>query len=124
MNREIKFRAWCKYANGYVMDYDPYGDEYSCEGTPINDLFTQKAQESLNQILMQYTGLKDKNGVEIYEGDIVKGEWIQEVVSWQDDTSGFYPFADSPENCGHCGGGTSPMSVDVIGNIHENPELL
>lgn len=77
---------------------------------------------------LQYTGLKDKNRKEIYEGDIVEYPYGStktcKEVKWQDDTSGFYPFADSPENCGCCGMGKNSKFVEVIGNIYENPELL
>jgi hypothetical protein len=76
---------------------------------------------------MQFTGLYDKNGKEIYEGDIVRMHGYltdkKVEVKWQE-TSGFFPFADSPENCGHCGGANSPKRVEVIGNIYENPELI
>jgi uncharacterized phage protein (TIGR01671 family) len=86
---------------------------------------------------MQYTGLKDKNGKEIYEGDIVEwkmGDWRDAIgvtvkdedlvcrVEWKDDHTGFYPFV---EDEGY--DGVIMFSVDkceVIGNIHENPELL
>lgn len=54
--REIKFRAWESRQN--KMDYNPYGDEMICEGTPINLLFSSPMD---GQILMQYTGLRDKN---------------------------------------------------------------
>jgi len=63
--REIKFRAWSKNTNSFLDDlsythkFDPYGHVYSPQGSD-------------NYVLMQYTGLKDKNGKEIYEGDVVK----------------------------------------------------
>jgi uncharacterized phage protein (TIGR01671 family) len=88
---------------------------------------------------MQYTGLKDKNDREIYEGDIIKCErdsWNEEklrVVTWNESDAGFYRenvdnhvdsdvLADRKE-------GTSIFQVwqyqrEVIGNIYENPKLL
>lgn len=83
------------------------------------------------ETLGQFIGLLDKNGKKIFEGDIVKHkmfEWdkpVYEVVEWDDDNScGFEPFSDSRQNCGHCGGGMSPEYCEVIGNIHDNPELV
>lgn len=133
--REIKFRIWdkenkvyypsiwnvCFIFGGIRFAWDDY--ENSDGETMITDL----PKDSFE--LMQYTGLKDKNGIEIYEGDIIvkqnviSGKRCKEV-EWQYKETGFFPFADSPDNCGHCGGGENPESYEVIGNIYQNPELL
>ena len=69
--------------------------------------------------LMQFTGVLDKNGKEIFEGDVVRGKWsINDIVEVKCDTlaSGSVPFNDDYSFCAD--------DVEVIGNIYENPEFL
>lgn len=88
--------------------------------------------------LMQYTGLKDKNGVEIYEGDVVVRNgypWFdadkpnyRDTIEWI--FAGFHTVHNcvNPEKCGISDGINEPLEDghgwEVIGNIYENPELL
>ena len=105
--REIKFRAYSKESFTY-FDLDLLNDE--SRAFYINEIED-------NQV-MQYTGLKDKNDVEIYEGDIVKGNYLRGigVVEWN---KYFCKFDISHRM------NISPSDeFEVIGNIYENKELL
>ena len=134
--RAIKFRAWdgfemiyffCLSATGVIfLLTDPLGFKRT---TP-----TRVFQTDSNYILMQYTGLKDSKGVEIYEGDIVEYyrktySNIGEVVysnnhaSYQISTTNKYMV---PIRIGFSGlyGENDEILVKIIGNLYENPELL
>ena len=63
-----------------------------------------------------YTGLNDRNGVEIYEGDIVQDKWNNCITQYME--SGYYPFEYSG------GGEMIAEESAVIGSIYENPELM
>lgn len=115
MTREIKFREWNNTTK--KMDYDPTG---YCSGSfdqgdfQVNDIFSHNK-------FTQYIGLKDKNGTEIYEGDIVRySDALQFEVKWVG--SGFWlvseRFSDAEPTSTMC------AALKVIGNIYENQELL
>jgi uncharacterized phage protein (TIGR01671 family) len=125
MTRELKFRAWVVNQYGDWMAQQGVHEEID---TPAKFLALYG-----NSILMQYTGLKDKNGKEIYEGDICIYHGLEEhrvVVVW--DTIGF-AFEDTatkhlmewPRYDGRIMSGYYDRGrFEVIGNVHENPELL
>lgn len=121
--RELKFRAWDEKLERMLTGHNQYGTDepdpnkkYSSAGA-FTRLWESIARfkESRRFILTQYTGLRDKDGVEIYEGDILTDEDTTKpsVVKYDD---GFYEFD------GGCI--ISDGESKVIGNIYENPELL
>jgi uncharacterized phage protein (TIGR01671 family) len=122
--REIKFRVW----DGKDMREPP----------PLNEWDMEDGEfwvEYCDNPIMQFTGLKDKNGTDIYEGDVVgynayhgthpEGEqpWTGGVmvIEWNNESASFKtPFSETrglPVSVPH-------ESIEVIGNIYENPELL
>jgi uncharacterized phage protein (TIGR01671 family) len=126
--REILFRGKRtddgEWVEGY---YQEYPEGYVHIQNTSNDWFPV-----IPETVGQFTGLLDKNGKKIFEGDIVSElwEWQEKgkenyyIVRWDNGSCGFEPFSDSLENCGHCGGGINPKECEVIGNIHDNPDLM
>lgn len=122
--RELKFRAW-RNIDGRLQRYvfSPFAYEYPDPDEPVfhaeygvNDI---RDFMPLADVIEQYTGLKDKNGKEIYEGDIVKAGGRIYEVDWLEKDGGWFCFTDDDYY--------TPLyhiECEVIGNIHENKELL
>ena len=113
MSRDIKFRAWSVMEQKMYLDVgiNPLSDDYHVfnKGGAIVDAWSSQP------CLMQFTGLKDKNGVEIYEGDIIKNnENDMDVIVF---TGGRFTNKKDFNDWFVC-------DCEIIGNIHENPELL
>lgn len=127
MAREIRFRAWNKTENWFerrIIRINLNGeilvaDDYC--GACDQFKFSTTEDEI---ILMRYTGLKDKNGKEIYEGDVCDDtRGFRFVVIWDDANARFLGrgIGKQKEYIRYVGQGPA---VEVIGNIYENPELL
>lgn len=129
MKREIKFRAWIPNLKRiiYIGSHKNDTAVWICEdGFNVVDHFTGKSEsmgtDEDGVILMQFTGLEDKNGREIYEGDILdfdEREWggrFEPEVIWMENIIGDWNYSGSLSDVKEW--------RSVIGNIYENPELL
>ena len=124
MSREIKFRVWDKDLAKYLggCEIDSLMAELSADDDGRGVIIEQICPA--RYIFEQYTGLKDKNGKEIYEGDIVKGDMGVFEVKWYDLVAQFM-FRPNMSMKYHPPFTSTQLEImDVIGNIHENPELL
>jgi uncharacterized phage protein (TIGR01671 family) len=137
-SREIKFRAWHKEYKKmlvvYVIHQGTYWEGFvkNCQGfVPPNEQYIFRFNEAE---WMQYTGLKDKNEKEIYEGDVLENDnGVKYIVIWVEQLGGFYLSIPNSQrgkeiiSCAASKVANEPMLLfkeAVIGNIFENPELL
>jgi len=135
--RLIKFRAWYKNNEEMceVIHYNSPSETLVILCKSTSTIYMDSTQPIVSKMLpfrkvelMQYTGLKDKNGKEIYEGDILHQDAFWDIyIVWDDKHSRFaYLCTDWVVTQG------DPISIlsdqlskfEVIGNIYENPELL
>ncbi|MCU5409290.1 YopX family protein [Bacillus cereus] len=116
--REIKFRVWCKEGPS-MLNWDYLINEPDF----VDFMKGAHEEDAYYSRLMQYTGLKDKNGKEIYEGDIVKcHNDLVYIVDWHEEDAMFYykdPDGDEEEDLR-----MSAVSFEVIGNVYDNQNLI
>lgn len=143
MGREIKFKAWYKPLGVMI---EPKKLEMINFEVKVLGVYLELDGKGFNKLrmsdfeLLQYTGLKDKNGREIYEGDILTSEEYpfqddgqynyHGLIEWIDEEASFYMTKRlaNPEKRGVSNGISEPIysieEFEVIGNLFDNPELL
>ena len=125
MSRELKFRAWDTKVKQPMWDHEGCLSLLLLQGRVLNGTAAEEGREHLERFkIMQYTGLKDNNGKEIYEGDILRA--IKNCLTKEGETVKVVNFE---RGCFMSGDVDLIISVEgfhpeIIGNIYENPELL
>ena len=121
--REIKFRAWdLKTKTMHTVENINFCETVTVQYNPVKKICLDSV------LLMQYTGAKDKNGVEIYEGDIIRhqsGKYGTDFeIKWSPILCGFTAMQiESGHPSPQLNQGTM-CYFEVVGNIYENPELV
>lgn len=142
--REIKFRAWDKKEKKMqrvdrIYFYSTHLEVYTSESL-------EQPYKNTSIVFMQYTGLKDKNGTEIFEGDLIRAGQMIYQIAWYGMDGRLMPFTTEPINSNQymassgvpirnwnwLDGGEGiyyhdikkSVNIEVIGSIYENPELI
>jgi len=132
MNREIKFRVWLDGKHGNITFTKPHMEHGVSIGSEGGYLDIEGGWDIHGEIktvpVMQYTGLKDKNGVEIYEGDICRFKYEEEVVVFSFDVDLLTMKATVTDSEGSYQDyfpiKSDNYKYEVIGNIYENKDLI
>lgn len=128
MSREIKFRAWDDTKKEWTLNMWTL-NIMECVSSKDRNIWLEPVLKTHKVFIEQYTGLKDKNGKEIYEGDILREEGLLSptYVVWDDVYARYLTKIIKTDNTVssyfYFDHNTASHSK-VIGNIHENQELL
>lgn len=124
MNRELKFRIWDKKNNMFIYVWDASHKRLaiSLNGLVYSGMYDDVLPEN-DYTIQQYTGLKDKDGKEIYEGDILEYQshdpkYAKCIVRWTQEHEDNHPGFVIHDSYSQYG------KPEIIGNIFENKELL
>ena len=132
--REILFRGKSaedgKWFTGQLLHFkSPVSEKElnvvveGCEWDDSNELFNiGRRAKVVPETVGQYTGLTDKNGKKIFEGDILLKGFEKVLVKWNENQCRWSIYSDGYEICGF--NESTQEYFEVIGNIHDNPELL
>lgn len=115
--RDFKFRLWDDNAKRWLSRGESVEVAFS-------QLFPESIKAEANFYLEQYTGFKDQNGREIYEGDIIWLFGIHLEVVWSQDEAKFDLMNKDFRVGAFVFNKNTVQHIEIIGNIHENPELL
>ena len=130
MLREILFRGKCKNDNKWLYGFPYVTRKYAVKiNWYCSEFGSMRTDEVDPETVGQFTGLTDKNGVRIFEGDIVEcwSEGVKARGTVQQRIDGLwiiYPAWQKHIMWGLCPDNDGHTTVEVIGNLHDNPELL